>query len=111
MKLFELSLFILYCIESHILIIIIMIYISFFSLKMIWCNITFFKTRTHAAFAERQIRTIKDMIHKRMKVSAGDQWTDHIGYVLLTYTHKMASNTTHMTPYEARKPKHQLMAN
>jgi hypothetical protein len=71
-------------------------------------NITFLITRTHAAFAERQIRTIKDMIHKRMKNSENDQWTDHIGYVLLTYNHKMINRTTHMTPYDARKPKNEL---
>ena len=72
-------------------------------------NITFLITRTHAAFAERQIRTIKDMLHKRMKNSDSDQWTDHIGYVLLTYNHKMIHNTTHMTPYDAMKPKNHLL--
>ena len=72
-------------------------------------NINFLITRTHAAFAERQIRTVKDMLRKRMNNSEDDQWTDHIGYVLLTYNHKMINNTTHMTPYEARKPKNQLM--
>ena len=66
-------------------------------------NITFIIARTHAAFAERQIRTVKDMIHKRLKNSEDDQWTDHIGYVLLTYTHKMINNTKHMTPYDARR--------
>ena len=71
-------------------------------------NITFIITRTHAAFAERQIRTVKDMIHKRLKNSEDDQWTDHIGYVLLTYNHKMIHRTTHMTPYDARKPKNEL---
>ena len=72
-------------------------------------NINFLITRTHAAFAERQIRTVKDMLRKRMNNSEDDQWTDHIGYVLLTYNHKMVNNTTHMTPYEARKPKNHLM--
>ena len=47
---------------------------------------------------ERQIRSIRDMLHKRMKNSDDDQWSDHIGYVLLTYNHKMKHNTTHMTP-------------
>ena len=72
-------------------------------------NIRFLTTRTHAAFAERQIRTIKDMLRKRLNQSEDDQWTDHIGYVLLTYNHKMVNNTTHMTLYEARKPKNQLI--
>ena len=48
------------------------------------------------------------MIHKRINNSENDQWTDHIGYVLLTYNHKMINNTTHMTPYEARTRKNQL---
>ena len=72
-------------------------------------NIRFLVTRTHAAFAERQIRTVKDMLHKRLEGSDDDQWTDHIGYVLLTYNHKMINRTTHMTPYDARKPKNQLI--
>ena len=71
-------------------------------------NITFLITRTHAAFAERQIRTIRDMLHKRMRNSDDKQWSDHIGYVLLTYNHKMIHNTTHMTPYDARKPQNLL---
>ena len=44
-----------------------------------------------------------------MNNSDDDQWTDHIGYVLLTYNHKMVNNTTHMTPYEARTPQNQLL--
>ena len=68
-------------------------------------NINSLITRTHAAFVERKIWVIKDMLHKRMKSSDADQWTDHIGYVLLIYNHKMVNNTTHMTPYEARPQK------
>ena len=45
------------------------------------------------------------MIRKRMNNAENDQWTDHIGYVLLTYNHKMINNTTQMTPYDARNPK------
>ena len=45
-------------------------------------NITFLTTRTHASFAERQIRTIRDMLHKRMKISEDDQCSDHIGYII-----------------------------
>ena len=44
-----------------------------------------------------------------MNNAENDQWTDHIGYVLLTYNHTMINSTTHMTPYEARKPQNQLM--
>lgn len=71
-------------------------------------NIQFLITRTHPAFAERQIRTVKDMLRKRMKDSEDQQWTDHIGYVLLAYNYKMIHRITKMTPYDARKPKNEL---
>ena len=50
-------------------------------------NIKFLVTRTHAAFAECQIKTTRDMLHERLKHSNDKQWVDHIGYVLLTYSH------------------------
>ena len=53
--------------------------------------------------AERQVRAIKDMLHKRMENSEDQDWVDHIGYVLLAYSHKMANNSTGMAPYEARR--------
>ena len=85
-------------------------------------HIRFITTRTHAGVAERQIRTIKDMLHKRMENSdvhgvrharlgytqAGQDWVDHIGYVLLAYNHKMVNNSTGMTPYEARKERNHI---
>ena len=51
-------------------------------------HIRFITTRTHAGVAERQIRTIKDMLHKRMENSEDQDWVDHIGYVLLAYSHQ-----------------------
>ena len=51
-------------------------------------HITFLSTRTHDAIAERQVKTIKDMIHKRIENSENQHWEDHIGYALLTYNHK-----------------------
>ena len=68
-------------------------------------NIRFLSTRTHAAIAERQIKTIKDMLHKRIENSEDNDWEDHIGYVLLTYNHKMVNRSIGMTPYEARQDK------
>ena len=68
-------------------------------------KIQFLITRTHHAFAERQVRTVKDMLRKRMKDSDDQQWTDHIGYVLSAYNYKMTHRITKMTPYDARKPK------
>ena len=71
-------------------------------------HIRFITTRTHAGVAERQIRTIKDMLHKRMENSEDEDWVDHIGYVLLAYNHKMVNNSTGMTPYEARKERNHI---
>ena len=66
-------------------------------------------TKTHAPVAERQLRTIKDMLHKRMEHSEDKECTDHIGYVLLTYNHKMKHRVTGMTPYDAKKEKNHLV--
>ena len=52
-----------------------------------WTNSTSVITRTHAAVAERQVRSSKICYTKDWK--AHKQWTDHIGYVWLTYNHKM----------------------
>ena len=71
-------------------------------------GIRFLITRSHAGVAERQIRTIKDMLCKRMEHSEDKDWADHIGYVLLTYNHKMVHRVTGMTPYEAKKERNHL---
>ena len=49
---------------------------------------------------------MEDMLHKRMEHSEDKEWTDHIGYVLLAYNHKMQHRVTGMTPYGAKKEKH-----
>jgi hypothetical protein len=59
-------------------------------------------TLGHAPVAERQIRTIKDMIYKRVE-NNGAGWVDVLYQVLLTYNHKMIHTVTHMTPNDARK--------
>ena len=77
----------------------------------------------HPAFAERCIRTCKDMLFKRVEADASGkasrgsqardekkgkqniQWIDYNLEILLTYNNKMASSTTKMTPLEARKKK------
>ena len=48
------------------------------------------------------------MLHKRIENSEDKDWGDHIGYVLLTYNHKMVNRSIGMTPYEARKDKNLL---
>jgi len=59
-------------------------------------------TLGHAPVAERQIRTIKDMIYKRVE-NNGSGWVDVLFQVLLTYNNKMVHNVTKMTPADAVK--------
>jgi hypothetical protein len=71
-------------------------------------GIRFLITRSHAGVAERQTRTIKDMQHQRMDHAEDKDWADDMGYVLLTYNHKMVHRVTGMTPYEAKKERNHL---
>jgi len=64
-------------------------------------------TLNHAAVAERTIRTIKDMIYKRVE-NTGHAWTDLLYQVILTYNNKNIHSSTKMTPDEARKPANEL---
>ena len=71
------------------------------------------RTRGHPAFAERFIRTYKDMLFKRVeadekKGKQSIQWIDYNLEILLTYSNKMVSSTTKMTPLEARKKKNEF---
>ena len=64
------------------------------------------RTRGHPAFAERFIRTLKDMLFKRVADKAKDkqniQWIDYILEIMLTYNEKLVSSTTKFTPKQAR---------
>ena len=44
-------------------------------------------------------------LKQKMENSDDGALAAHIGYVLLTYNHKLINNTKKMTPYDARKPK------
>ena len=73
------------------------------------------RTRGHPAFAERFIRTYKDMLFKRVeadekKGKQNIQWIDYNLEILLTYNNnnKMVSSTTKKTPIEARKKKNEF---
>ena len=71
------------------------------------------RTRGHPAFAERFIRTYKDMRFKRVeadekKGKENIQWIDYNLEILLTYNNKMVSSATKMTPLEARKKKNEF---
>ena len=71
------------------------------------------RTRGHPAFAERFIRTYKDMLFKRVeadekKGKSNIQWTDYIFEILLTYNNKNIHSTTKFTPSQAKLPKHEF---
>ena len=71
------------------------------------------RTRGHPAFAERFIRSFKDMLFKRVeadekKGKANIQWTDYIFEILLTYNNKNVHSTTKFTPSEAKKPQNEF---
>ena len=63
----------------------------------------------HAAQAERQIRTFKDLLEKRMENNPENKpWNEYIYPILLTYNHKLKSSITGLTPNEAKKPENQM---
>jgi len=65
-------------------------------------------TRSHAAVAERTIRTIKAMIEKRIesankRENQDKRWVDVLYPVLITYNQKNKHIATKMTPKDATK--------
>ena len=78
-------------------------------------GITLHRTRGHPAFAERFIRTYKDMLFKRVeadekKGKENIQWVDYNLEIMLTYNDKMKHSATGMTPKEARKDNNEFRA-
>ena len=73
-------------------------------------NIKHIITRSHAWFAERAIRTFKEMLYKRIENSKEKkpQWKDFIFEILLTYNNKLKHSSTNHTPNEARNNKNEL---
>jgi len=66
-------------------------------------DIKYFFTLGHAPVAERQIRTVKDLLYRRIENNGGD-WVDFIFQVLQTYNYKMVHTVSKFTPAEAMKP-------
>ena len=64
-------------------------------------------TRTHAWVAERFIRTLKDMINKRLE-NTEKTWKDVLFEVLLTYNNKNVHTATGLTPDQAKLDKYRL---
>ena len=78
-------------------------------------GIELYRTRGHPAFAERYIRTYKDMLFKRVeadekKGKQNIQWVDYNLEIMLTYNDKMKHSATGMTPNQARKEKNEFRA-
>ena len=73
-------------------------------------NIKHLITRSHAWFAERAIKTFKEMLYKRIENSNKEnvQWTDFVYEILLTYNNKLKHSSTKYTPNEARDTKNEL---
>ena len=62
-------------------------------------------TRSHAPIAERAIKTIKNMIYKRVEHDENPIWTDYLESVLNQYNNKMVCRITGFTPKDARLAK------
>ena len=71
-------------------------------------GIKFIRTANHAAYAERTIRTVKDMLHKREEAYPDTKWYDMLEPVLKAYNGNKQSSITKMTPDEATKPENHL---
>ena len=74
-------------------------------------DIRLITTRTHAWVAERHIRTVKDMLFKRignreMKV---DNWQTLVDEILTRFNTKMIHSATGMTPVEAKIPENEAV--
>ena len=71
-------------------------------------NIKHIVSRGHAPVAERSIRTIKDLLYRRIDNSDEKQWTAVLPHALTIYNYKMKHRTTTFTPADARQNKNQL---
>ena len=70
-------------------------------------NVKLITTNGHAPVAERQIRTIKNMIYQRIE-KTGQTWKELLYPVLLVYNNKLIHSVTKMTPADAMKKTHQI---
>ena len=71
-------------------------------------NIKHIVSRGHSPVAEISIRTIKDLIYRRIDNSDETQWTAVLPNALTTYNYKMQHRATKFTPADARQNKNQL---
>jgi hypothetical protein len=83
------------------------------SLISVFCkhhNIRLLITETHAGIAERMIRTIKNMMVKRLEHSGKRDWRDpaFLDALCRTYNTRMTHRTTRMTPENAAIPENRF---
>lgn len=69
-------------------------------------QITVHYTRGHSAFVERFLGTFKAMLDRR--IAPGQDWTQLIYLILITYHNKLMNSAIEMTPKEATKPENEL---
>ena len=67
------------------------------------------------AFAERFIRTFKDMLFKRAEANEKKekqhiQWVDYIFEIMIAYNDKIKHSATGMTPQQAKKKEFEFNA-
>ena len=74
-------------------------------------NIRLIQTRRHASVAERNIRTIKDMLFKRMEhlKTDIDEWQTILPPVLIQYNTRMIHSAIGMTPSDAKLPRNESL--
>ena len=74
-------------------------------------NIRLLQTRSHAAYAERHIRTIKDMLFKRLEFKKFEvkKWVDLLPEVLKQYNEKMIHSSHDLTPAQAKLPRNRAL--
>jgi len=71
-------------------------------------NINHIITLSHAPFAERSIKTIKNEIYKKVKPPSDTNWSSLLFQILLKYNHKQIHTTTGFTPADAEKASNHL---
>ena len=74
-------------------------------------NIRMINSRNHAPYAERHIRTIKDMINRRLeyKKLVTKKWVDILPDILKEYNNKMVHSSHNFTPAQARQPRNTVI--
>ena len=74
-------------------------------------NIRLVQTRLHAAYAERHIRTIKDMLFKRLEYNKGHvkNWHTLLPNVLKEYNNQMIHSSHKFTPTQAKESRNEAV--